>query len=105
MDAQPGGVLHLQELIGGQIVLKDRVRNTRVQIAYKKLTEAELDTFIRMRITRLTEEYTAKGKNGVRQIHICLYYYLFQAEKRTTERRKSREPAESSVMDSVPVLF
>ena len=65
MDAQPGGVLHLQELIGGQIVLKDRVRNTRVQIAYKKLTEAELDTFIRMRITRLTEEYTAKGKNGV----------------------------------------
>ena len=30
-------------------------------IVYKKLTEAELDTFIGMRITQLTEEYTAFG--------------------------------------------
>ena len=31
-------------------------------ITYKKLTEAELDTFIGMRITQLTEEYTVAGK-------------------------------------------
>ncbi|MCR5330831.1 MAG: GNAT family N-acetyltransferase [Lachnospiraceae bacterium] len=33
-----------------------------MQIAYKKLTEAELDTFIRMRILQLTEEYMTEGK-------------------------------------------
>ena len=31
-------------------------------ITYKKLTEAELDTFIGMRITQLTEEYVVSGK-------------------------------------------
>ena len=31
-------------------------------IIYKKLTEAELDTFIEMRITQLTEEYVVSGK-------------------------------------------
>lgn len=37
-------------------------KDTRMQIAYKKLTEAELDTFIRMRILQLTEEYMTEGK-------------------------------------------
>lgn len=32
-------------------------------IVYKRLTEAELDTFIGMRITQLTEEYTVSGRN------------------------------------------
>ena len=31
-------------------------------VTYKKLTEAELDTFINMRITQLTEEYTSEGR-------------------------------------------
>ena len=30
---------------------------------YKRLTENELDTFINMRITQLTEEYTSEGRN------------------------------------------
>ena len=34
-----------------------------MNIDYKKLSEAELDTFIRMRITQLTEEYTSEGKD------------------------------------------
>ena len=34
-----------------------------MQIVYKKLTDAELDTFISMRISQLTEEYTVEGKN------------------------------------------
>ena len=33
-----------------------------MQIVYKKLTDANLDTFINMRISQLTEEYTAAGK-------------------------------------------
>ena len=34
----------------------------RMQVVYKKLTEAELDTFIGMRISQLTEEYVTEGK-------------------------------------------
>jgi len=33
-----------------------------MQIVYKKLTDADVDTFISMRISQLTEEYTAEGK-------------------------------------------
>lgn len=33
-----------------------------MQVVYKKLTEAELDTFIGMRISQLTEEYVTEGK-------------------------------------------
>ena len=33
-----------------------------MKIIYKKLTETELNTFIQMRISQLTEEYTVKGK-------------------------------------------
>ena len=34
-----------------------------MQIEYKKLTVSELDTFIKMRISQLTEEYTVEGKS------------------------------------------
>ena len=34
-----------------------------MQIVYKKLTESELNTFINMRISQLTEEYTVEGKS------------------------------------------
>ncbi len=33
-----------------------------MEIVYQKLTEAELGTFIDMRIRQLTEEYAAAGK-------------------------------------------
>ena len=33
-----------------------------MDIVYKKLTENELKTFINMRITQLTEEYTSEGR-------------------------------------------
>lgn len=33
-----------------------------MEIVYKRLTEAELDTVIKMRIDQLTEEYTSAGK-------------------------------------------
>ncbi|MBO4901322.1 MAG: GNAT family N-acetyltransferase [Lachnospiraceae bacterium] len=33
-----------------------------MKIVYKKLTEAELETFIDMRISQLTEEYTSSGE-------------------------------------------
>ena len=33
-----------------------------MQVVYKKLTDAELDTFINMRISQLTEEYTVSGR-------------------------------------------
>ena len=33
-----------------------------MNIVYKKLTEAELKTFINMRIAQLTEEYTSEGR-------------------------------------------
>ena len=31
-----------------------------MQIVYKRLTESELDTFIKMRISQLIEEYTVE---------------------------------------------
>ena len=34
-----------------------------MEIVYKKLTENELDIFINMRITQLTEEYTSEGRS------------------------------------------
>ena len=34
-----------------------------MQIVYKRLTNSELDTFIKMRISQLTEEYTVEGKS------------------------------------------
>lgn len=40
------------------------------QIFYRKLTEAELDVFIDMRITQMTEEYTTEGKNPPKDVDI-----------------------------------
>lgn len=41
--------------------VKDKAADA-AQITYKRLTEAELETFINMRITQMTEEYEAVGK-------------------------------------------
>ena len=39
-------------------------------IIYKRLTEAELDTFINMRITQLTEEYTSEGREVPKDVDL-----------------------------------
>jgi GNAT superfamily N-acetyltransferase len=41
-----------------------------MEIIYKKLTEAELDTFINMRITQLTEEYTSEGREVPKDVDL-----------------------------------
>ena len=41
-----------------------------MQIVYKKLTKAELDRFISMRITQLTEEYTSVGQTAPKDIDL-----------------------------------
>ena len=41
----------------------DKAAGEKMQIVYKRLTESELDTFIKMRISQLTEEYTVEGKS------------------------------------------
>lgn len=38
------------------------MKQETIQIYYKKLTHEELDEFINMRITQLTEEYTSTGR-------------------------------------------
>ncbi|WP_044913523.1 GNAT family N-acetyltransferase [Butyrivibrio sp. WCE2006] len=48
-----------------------------MDISYKKLTDTELDCFINMRITQLTEEYTSTGRTvpeGV-DLKAALYDY------------------------------
>ena len=39
-------------------------------IVYKKLSEAELETFIDMRIAQLTEEYEAAGKEVPKDVDL-----------------------------------
>lgn len=41
-----------------------------MEIIYKRLTEAELDTFINMRITQLTEEYTSEGREVPKDVDL-----------------------------------
>ena len=41
-----------------------------MEIIYKRLTEAELDTFINMRITQLTEEYTSEGREVPKDVNL-----------------------------------
>lgn len=41
-----------------------------MEIIYKRLTEAELDTFINMRITQLTEEYTSEGREVPKNVDL-----------------------------------
>ena len=41
-----------------------------MEITYKKLTENELDTIIKMRINQLTEEYTSEGKTVPKDVDL-----------------------------------
>lgn len=41
-----------------------------MEIVYKKLTDKELDTFINMRITQLTEEYTSEGREVPKNVDL-----------------------------------
>lgn len=41
-----------------------------MRIEYKKLTEAELETFIDMRITQLTEEYEVSGRTVPKDVDL-----------------------------------
>ena len=41
-----------------------------MEIIYKRLTEAELDAFINMRITQLTEEYTSEGREVPKDVDL-----------------------------------
>ncbi len=41
-----------------------------MEIIYKRLTEAELNTFINMRITQLTEEYTSEGREVPKDVDL-----------------------------------
>ena len=55
-----------------------------MNITYKRLTEAELDTFIDMRITQLTEEYTSEGRKVPKGVDLKSaledYYHRHMAE-------------------------
>ena len=44
---------------------------------YKKLTEAELETFIDMRIKQLTEEYTSEGREVPKDVDLKSALLLF----------------------------
>lgn len=41
-----------------------------MEIVYKKLSEEELDTFIDMRITQLTEEYVSEGREVPKDVDL-----------------------------------
>ena len=41
------------------------------EIIYRKLTEADLETFIRMRINQLTEEYTSEGREVPKNVNLA----------------------------------
>lgn len=41
------------------------------EITYRKLTEADLETFIRMRIGQLTEEYTSEGREVPKNVDLA----------------------------------
>ena len=53
-------------------------------ITYKKLTENELETFIDMRITQLTEEYTSEGREVPKDVDLKAalfdYYHRHMAD-------------------------
>ena len=55
-----------------------------MNITYKRLTEAELNTFIDMRITQLTEEYTSEGRKVPKGVDLKSaledYYHRHMAE-------------------------
>ena len=53
-------------------------------ITYRKLTQSDLDTFINMRITQLTEEYTTEGREVPKNVDLAValkaYYEKHMAE-------------------------
>ena len=55
-----------------------------MEIVYKKLTETELETFIDMRITQLTEEYENAGKEVPKDVDLKSalfdYYHKHMAD-------------------------
>ena len=55
-----------------------------MEIKYKKLSEAELDTFIDMRIAQLTEEYVSEGKEVPKDVDLKAalldYYHRHMAD-------------------------
>ena len=55
-----------------------------MEILYKKLTEAELETFIDMRIIQLTEEYTSGGREAPKDVDLKAalfdYYHKHMAD-------------------------
>lgn len=55
-----------------------------MEIKYKKLSEAELDTFIDMRIGQLTEEYVSEGKEVPKDVDLKAalldYYHRHMAD-------------------------
>ena len=56
----------------------------KMQVVYKKLTDAELDTFINMRISQLTEEYTVSGRTVPESVDLELalkdFYHRHMAD-------------------------
>ena len=64
-----------------ELVESGRKKN---MITYKKLTEAELETFIDMRITQLTEEYTSEGREVPKDVDLKAalfdYYHRHMAD-------------------------
>ena len=55
-----------------------------MEIKYKKMTEAELETFVDMRINQLTEEYTSSGKKVPENVNLKSalfdYYHRHMAD-------------------------
>ena len=55
-----------------------------MEIVYKKLTEAELGTFIDMRISQLTEEYESEGREVPKNVNLKQalfdYYHKHMAD-------------------------
>ncbi|MBO5985364.1 MAG: GNAT family N-acetyltransferase [Lachnospiraceae bacterium] len=47
------------------------------EIVYRKLTEADLDTFIGIRITQLTEEYTVEGREVPKNVDLVAAHQDF----------------------------
>ena len=77
---------------GDEIKFTRTVYTRRVQekktgdktITYRKLTQSDLDTFINMRITQLTEEYTTEGREVPKNVDLAAALKAYY-EKHMTE--------------------
>ena len=60
------------------------VGEIEVEIVYKRLTEAELEVFVDMRMSQLTEEYESEGREVPRQVDLKSalfeYYHKHMAD-------------------------